>query len=101
MKNFINKIKQKFTIKKKTQTKDSLFSKISTKNERLKNELQDLLLNPIMSLGLTVGLINKNNIFEWKISLVGANDTLYKLNIYTIKIEFPEIYPESPPKIFF
>lgn len=54
-----------------------------------------------MSLGLTVGLINKNNIFEWKILLVGANDTLYKLNIYTIKIEFPEIYPESPPKIFF
>ena len=75
MKNFINNFKQKFTIKKKAQSKDMLFSKISTKNERLKNELQDLQLNPIMSLGITVGLINKDNIFEWKILLVGAINT--------------------------
>ena len=65
MKDFINNIKKKFTNKNK-QNKEILSSKISSKNDRLKNELQDLQLNPIMSLGITVGLINKDNIFEGK-----------------------------------
>ena len=83
---------KKFTFKNKQNT---------SKNDRLKNELEDLQCRQIVSLGMTVGLINKDNIFEWKISLIGAADTPYKLQLYFLKIDFPETYPDSPPKIIF
>ena len=101
MKNLYNSIKQKLTTKKKEQSKGILSSKISIKNERIKNELEDLKFNPIISIGLSVGLINEENIFEWRITLIGAADTLYELNLYFLKINFPKNYPDLPPKIIF
>ena len=37
----------------------------------LKKEFEALKTNPITSLGVTVGLVKENNIFQWKISMVG------------------------------
>ena len=40
----------------------------------LKNEYNRLQNDPILSLGCTVGLVN-NDIFHWRISFMGPQDT--------------------------
>ena len=67
----------------------------------LKQEFDNLQNNPITSLGVTVGLPNKNNIFQWKISLLGPQDTPYAGGIFILEANFPEGYPEQGPKIKF
>ena len=67
----------------------------------LKQEFDNLQNNPITSLGVTVGLPDKNNIFEWKISLLGPQDTPYAGGIFILQANFPEGYPEQGPKIKF
>ena len=42
----------------------------------LKHQFKQLKTFPILSLGCTVGLID-NNIFKWRISLIGPADTPY------------------------
>ena len=67
----------------------------------LKKEFQDLNKAPIINIGLTVGLINKENIFEWKFSITGAKDSSYAHGFFIGKIIFPEDYPEKRPIIAF
>ena len=67
----------------------------------LKQEFDNLQNNPITSLGVTVGLPDKNNIFKWKISLLGPQDTPYAGGIFILEANFPEGYPEQGPKIKF
>ena len=58
----------------------------------LKTEFDNLQKDPILSLGCTVGLID-NNIFKWKITLLGPVDTPYAGGLFTLTSEFPERYP--------
>ena len=67
----------------------------------LKKEFQDLNKAPIINIMLTVGLINKENIFEWKFSITGAKDSSYAHGFFIGKIIFPEDYPEKRPIIAF
>ena len=67
----------------------------------LKKEFQDLNKAPIINIGLTVGLINEDNIFEWKFTISGAKDSSYAHGIFIGKIIFPEDYPEKRPIIAF
>ena len=69
--------------------------------KRLKEELKDLSRNPLTNFGITVGLINEDNIFEWKCTILGPSDTCYKGGLFYLKIIFPENYPNSKPEIFF
>ena len=56
----------------------------------------DLLQNdPILSLGCTVGLPDKKDIFRWKISLVGPTDTPYAGGMFFLYVEFTEDYPDE------
>ena len=45
--------------------------------KQLKKEFTELQTNPITSLGVTVGLPDKSNIFKWQISLLGPSETPY------------------------
>ena len=66
----------------------------------LKNEFVKLQKDPISSLGCTVGLIN-NNIFKWKISLLGPSDTPYSGGMFFLTADFPEDYPIGKPEVKF
>ena len=67
----------------------------------LKKEFNALKNNPITSLGVTVGLVNESNIFQWKISMVGPQDTPYAGGIFFLQADFPDNYPKGKPNIKF
>ena len=50
----------------------------------LKKEYDNLQNDPILSLGCTVGLAN-NDIFHWKISMVGPQDTPYAGGVFFLE----------------
>ena len=61
--------------------------------KRLREEYEYLKNNPNPNLGVTVGLPDKNNIFEWQVTLLGPKDTSYRGGLFFLKILFPEDYP--------
>ena len=67
----------------------------------IKREYDALQNDPILSLGCTVGLPDKNNVFKWKISLVGPSDTPYAGGMFFLSVDFPEGYPNSKPEVKF
>ena len=69
--------------------------------KRIKKEFQDLSDNPNGNIGVTVGLVDENNIFEWRCTLIGPRDTPYVNGIFYLTIKFPQNYPEAPPEVCF
>ena len=69
--------------------------------EILRKEFEDLKHNPLSINGYTIELFNQNNIYEWKITLLGAKDTPYANGIFFIKLQFPHDYPHRNPEIYF
>ena len=67
----------------------------------LKNEYTQLQNDPILSLGATVGLPDPNNIFHWKITLIGPQDTPYAGGMFFLTADFPDDYPQKRPEIKF
>ena len=70
-------------------------------NQRIKKEFDYLYFNPVTSFGLTVGTINNNDIRNWKFTLIGPNDSLYKGGFFNLIVNFPDNYPNAPPIICF
>ena len=68
---------------------------------KLKEEFMDINNNPILNIGATVGLPDENNLFEWRLSIIGPSDTPYKDGLFFLTLEFPEDYPSYPPKVTF
>ena len=54
--------------------------------KRIKEEFKDLSTNPNPNIGVTVGLVNENNIFEWKCTLMGPKDTSYEGGLFILNI---------------
>ena len=69
--------------------------------KRLRGELLELNKNPLSTFGITVGLYNENNFFEWKITLFGPKDTPYRGGLFYLKAIFPQDYPIGKPEILF
>lgn len=70
---------------------------------KLKQEFDDLNnLNEkhFLSLGFVFGLENLN-IFQWRVSIIGPEDSLFSGGLFDLKIYFPYNYPNYPPEIFF
>ena len=67
----------------------------------LKAEYNKLQNDPILSLGATVGLPDPSNIFHWKISLSGPQDTPYAGGLFFLTADFPDTYPKDKPEIRF
>ena len=68
---------------------------------KLFREYRELNRNPIISFGITVGLPEENNIFNWRVTLLGPRDTPYRGGIFSLSLNFPQNYPSSPPKVVF
>ena len=64
-------------------------------------EYKKLANDPSINFGITVGLLNEDNIFEWRCSMTGPRDSCYKGGIFFLKITFPFDYPNSKPEIVF
>ncbi len=73
--------------------------------KRIKEEYEYLEINPLIicesNTCASVGLVNEDDIFEWKVTLTGPRDTSYKSGVFSLRIKFSEDYPEQPPDVYF
>ena len=67
----------------------------------ISEEFKQLNRAPLVNLGITVGLFNEDNIFEWKCTILGPKDTFYSGGLFYLKIIFPNNYPHSKPEMVF
>ena len=51
--------------------------------------------------GFSVGLENDNSMFKWNIIFNGPEDTPYEGGYFKATLEFPQNYPDQPPKMKF
>jgi ubiquitin-conjugating enzyme E2 G1 len=51
--------------------------------------------------GVSVGLGDDENIFNWELMIVGPPDTLYEGGFFQAKLEFPADFPNMPPVMYF
>lgn len=65
-----------------------------------KRQYAELEQNPLSDLGYNIEF-SKEDIYKWRISLLGAKDTSYADGIFLIKLIFPHDYPNTAPKKFF
>ena len=54
--------------------------------KRIKQEFKDLNINPFVNIPITIGLPNEDNIFEWRCSMKGAQDSSYKGGLFYLKV---------------
>ena len=67
----------------------------------IKREFDALQNDPILSLGCTVGLPDKKNVFHWEISLCGPVDTPYAGGMFFLTADFTDDYPQKKPEVQF
>ena len=69
--------------------------------QQIRQEFLSINNNPNPNIGVTVGLINEDDIFHWKVTLIGPKDTSYRGGIFILYINFPDNYPYSKPEVIF
>ena len=69
--------------------------------KRLREEYKELSNNPLINLGITVGLSDKNNLLEWRFTLIGAKDTPYNEGFFYLQLTFSKDYPNRRPELNF
>ena len=69
--------------------------------KKITEEYKALNRSPLVNFGITVGLYDEDNIFEWKCTILGPKDTYYKGGLFYLKILFPNDYPNTKPEIVF
>ena len=100
------KKKRKIQPQKKSQKKDTKKKKKRKKPdgappgyERVRKELQGLLLNP--PIGITACPVDSKDILTWIASIDGPSDTPYHGGRFYLNIKFGDQYPFEPPKVLF
>ena len=68
---------------------------------RLRKELKELQTDPLATLGVTAGLVKKNDYFHWQITMLGPQDTPYAGGLFFLTADFPNNYPNLGPEIRF
>lgn len=69
--------------------------------KRIREEFDDLRDNPIANIGVSIGLVDEDSVFDWKYTLMGPRDTPYNGGLFNLTIHFTEDYPEKPPEVCF
>ena len=79
---------------------DNKIDDTNISSEKIKQEFKKLHKNPLIGMGITVGIPDKYNIFRWLITYAGPRDTSYG-GIFFGEIIFPKLYPEQAPELIF
>ena len=67
--------------------------------KRIQNELKEMTLNAPSN--CSAGPINDDNLFSWRATIMGPENTPYHNGVFYLKIDFPSDYPFRAPKIMF
>ncbi|KAK8801159.1 hypothetical protein WA158_001929 [Blastocystis sp. Blastoise] len=67
--------------------------------ELLKRQLLDLQRNPPQ--GISVGLKDDNNLFEWSVLVDGPAESPYEGGLFKAELIFPSDFPNHPPDMKF
>jgi ubiquitin-conjugating enzyme E2 G1 len=65
----------------------------------LRNQLKELCKNPVD--GFCIGLVDDDNIYEWRVMLEGPEGTEYEGGFFPCTLVFPKDYPNKPPVMKF
>jgi len=68
-------------------------------NSVLAKQLKELKRNPVF--GISVGLVDDANVFEWQIVMVGPENTLFEGGVFNAVMSFPREFPTLPPSLRF
>ena len=63
--------------------------------------LKQFTKEPLSNIGCTAGLVDNKDIYNWKCTLSGPNDTPYKGGIFKIFIKFDKCFPMVGPVVIF
>jgi ubiquitin-conjugating enzyme E2 G1 len=64
----------------------------------LQKQFQDIQKDP--NSGFSAGLL-QDNIFTWRVTIIGPPKTPYEGGIFPANLEFPQSFPEQPPRMRF
>jgi len=78
----------------KVTTVSSLVTTFSTSLSPIKKD-------PLSNIGCTVGLPDHSDIYTWKCTLVGPEDSPYKGGIFQLYIKFKKNFPMEGPEVIF
>ena len=67
----------------------------------IRNEFNDLSQKPLVAIGANVGLLDQNNPYIWKCTMMGPKNTSYSGGLFYLKIQFPLDYPQRAPEVTF
>jgi ubiquitin-conjugating enzyme E2 G1 len=65
----------------------------------LRKQLNDLKKHP--NGGFSAGLVDDDNLYKWEVVIVGPPDTVYEGGMFKATLEFPQDFPQKPPKMKF
>ena len=51
--------------------------------------------------GISIGLADDDNLFEWNVCIIGPAESMYEGGFFKAKLQFPEDFPNSPPVMRF
>ena len=69
--------------------------------KQIKAEYENLNRCPNQNIGVTVGLVDQENIFDWRATLTGPKDSSYRGGVFILNIHFPDNYPQKAPEVCF
>lgn len=73
---------------------------MSAAQKILQRQFRDLGSDSTNVNAFSVGLIN-DDIFKWRVTILGPSNTPYENGVFPAILEFPEDYPNNPPKMKF
>ena len=67
--------------------------------KRIQNEYKEMAASPPSN--CSAGPVDENNMYEWRATIIGPEDTPYHGGIFELKITFPPNYPFKSQKVIF
>ena len=101
MNNKLNQIKLTYNIN--NINKENGINKIKNDyaKKKILEEYKFIKDRPFTELPITVDIPDKDNVFEWRLTFQGPDDTSYKGGLFFLKAFFPKNFPEKAPEICF
>ena len=57
--------------------------------------------SPSRAQGVSASPASEDNLFQWNATLIGPDDSPWEGGIYTLRLQFPDQYPDKAPRVRF